>query len=272
MRTALVTGGSKGVGQGIAVGLAEAGWAVHITGRRPERLAGTVEQITAAGGVAMAHVCDHADDARVQEVVSDVEATGGFELLVNNVWAGPRLNHAQPEKFWQRPLSDWDSLVGIGLRAHYVAAHAAVPAMLERGSGLIVNISSIGARAHLHSTLYGMAKAGLDKMTNDMATELRGTGVSVISLWPGLVRTRQLVASGLTEIAGVSIDDTETPELQGRVIAALAEDPELARHSGAALITAEVAAARGIAEPHGGTPVSPREMFGEGPLYRAIGG
>lgn len=271
MRTALVTGGSKGVGQGIAVGLAEAGWAVHVTGRRPDRLAETVERITATGGVAMAHVCDHADDAAVQDVVSRVEATGGFELLVNNVWAGPRMNHVAPEKFWERPLSDWDTLVSIGLRAHYVATHAAVPAMVARGSGLIVNITSIGARAYLHSTLYGMAKAGLDKMTNDMAVELRGTGVTTISLWPGLVRTRQLLASGLTEIAGVSIDDTETPELQGRVIAALADDPELGRRSGEALITAEVAADLGIQEPNGGTPVSPRVMFGEGPLYRAIG-
>lgn len=271
-RVALVTGGSKGVGQGIALGLAQAGWTVHVTGRRPERLDETVALVSQAGDTAVAHVCDHTDDAAVASLVSDLEGAHGIGLLVNNVWAGPRMNHVRPEKFWERPVGDWDTLVTVGLRAHYVAAHAVVPAMVTRGSGTIVNITSIGARAYLHSTLYGMAKAALDKMTHDMAVELKGTGVHVISLWPGLVGTPQLLASGLTEIAGVSVHDTETPTLQGRVIAALVDDPELARHSGGALLTAEVAAERGLQEPGGGTPVSPRVMFGEGPLYRPVGG
>lgn len=271
-RVAVVTGGSKGVGQGIAVGLAEAGWTVHVTGRRPERLAETVAAADGLPGRVIAHVCDHAEDQQIVDLLATLQEAAPIDLLVNNVWAGPRYNHAQPEKFWQRPVSDWDLLVGVGLRSHYVAAHAVVPLMVERGSGVIVNITSIGARAYLHSTLYGMAKAALDKMTNDMATELKGTGVTVVSLWPGLVRTKQLVASGLTEFAGVSIDDTETPELQGRVIAALVDSPDLASHAGAALITAEIADELGVLEPGGARPVSPRVMFGEGPLFRAIGG
>lgn len=270
---ALVTGGSRGVGQGIAVGLAEAGWVVHVSGRNAERLAGTVQRITDAGGRATAHECDHTDDAAVAALVADVETSGagGLDLLVNNVWAGPRMNHAHPEKFWERPLDDWDSLITVGMRAHYVAAHAAAPGMVRRGSGLIVNITSVGARAYLHSTLYGMSKAALDKMTNDMAVELRGTGVVALSLWPGLVRTELLMKSGLNEIAGVSIRDVETPELQGRVLAAVAADPDLPRRSGEALLTAELAAEYRVSEPDGGTPVSPRAMFGEGPLYRPIG-
>ncbi len=271
---ALVTGASAGVGQGIAVGLAEAGWTVHLSARNVERLHVTAARIAEQGGTAISHVCDHTDDAAVADLVAAVvEAEpGGLDLLINNVWAGPRMNHGRPEKFWERPLTDWDSLVTVGLRAHFVAAVAAVPAMVERGSGLIVNITSIGARAYLHSTLYGVAKAGLDKMTHDMAVELKGTGVSVVSLWPGLVKTDLLMSSGLTEIAGVSINDAETPELQGRVLAALAGDPRHPDHSGAALLSAELAAHYCVAEASGGTLVSPRVMFGEGPLYRPVGG
>ncbi len=270
-RVALVTGGSRGVGEGIAVGLAEAGWTVHVSGRSERRLARTVDRVTEAGGKGVAHLCDHSVDAEVVGLVREIEESEGhLDLLVNNVWAGPQFNPFAPEKFWERPLSDWDSLITVGLRAHYVAAHAAVPAMVERGEGLIVNITSVGARSHLHSVLYGMGKAALDKMTYDMAVELRGTGVSVLSLWPGLVRTKLLLASGLTEFEGVSIHDTETPELQGRVLAALAADPGTPQRSGTALITAELCTEFGIFD-EGATPVSPRTMFGVGPAYEPVG-
>lgn len=269
-RVALVTGGSRGVGEGIALGLAEAGWSVHISGRHAGRLARTAARIADGGGRCTTHECDHSVDAEVAGLVRSVEeAEGRLDLLVNNVWAGPQFNPFVPEKFYERPLTDWDSLVTVGLRSQYVAAHAAVPAMVERGEGLVVNVTSIGARSYLHSTLYGMGKAALDKMTHDMAVELRGTGVTVLSLWPGLVRTKLLLASGLTEFEGVSIDDTETPELQGRVLAAVAADPRTPQRSGTALITAELAAEYGIDD--GGTPVSPRTMFGLGPGHEPVG-
>jgi dehydrogenase/reductase SDR family member 1 len=267
-RVALVTGGSKGVGQGIAVGLAEAGWTVHVSGRDSDRLQTTVDRIHAAGGTGRAHRCEHTDDADVRRLVSEVhEDAGRLDLLVNNAWAGPRMNHVTPERFWERPLSDWDSLIGVGLRAHYVATHAAAPLMIEQGGGLMVNISSVGTRAYLHSTLYGISKAGLDKLTHDAALELRRYGVTVLSLWPGLVRTEQLLASGVEDIAGVPVTDAETPELQGRVLAAVAADPAVHERTGSVLITAEAAVEYGVTEPDGGTPVSPRVMFGGGPVF-----
>ncbi|MDN5746320.1 MAG: SDR family NAD(P)-dependent oxidoreductase, partial [Nocardioidaceae bacterium] len=169
-KVALVTGASKGVGQGIAVGLAEAGWTVHVSGRNLERLQETTDRVAAAGGTGILHVCEHTEDEDVRRLVRTAHADAGrLDLLVNNAWAGPRMNHQRPEKFWQRPLDDWDSLIGVGLRAHYVATHAAAPLMIEQGSGLIVNISSVGTRAYLHSTLYGVSKAGLDKLTHDAA-------------------------------------------------------------------------------------------------------
>src|SRR5512139_2586209 len=142
--------------------------------------------------------------------------------------------------------------------------------MVERGSGLIVNVSSVGTRAYLHSTLYGISKAGLDKMTHDTGLELRGHGVTVVSLWPGLIRTERLLASGRETVFGVSINDTETPELQGRVVAALAADRDVHRRTGQVVITAEAAKEYDITEPGGGTPVSPRAMFGGGPVFPAL--
>ncbi|WP_106397071.1 SDR family NAD(P)-dependent oxidoreductase [Actinocorallia populi] len=268
-RIALVTGGSRGVGEGIAVGLGEAGWTVVVSGRNEKRLARTVERVREAGGRGRAVVCDHADDARVEALVRGVEEEHGrLDLLVNNAWAAPAdMDHERPEPFWERPVSDWDPLIGIGLRAHYVASRAAAPAMVARGAGMIVNISSVGTRAYLHSALYGISKAGLDKMTHDTALELRDHGVTVVSLWPGLIRTERLLASGRERVFGVSIKDTETPELQGRVIAALAADPGVHLRTGQVVISAEAAVEYGLSEPDGGTPVSPRKMFGGGPVF-----
>ena len=96
------------------------------------------------------------------------------------------------DPFWKRPVDDWDSLIGVGLRAHYVASVEAAQLMVPQGSGMLVNISSFGTRGYLHSVLYGMSKAGLDKMAADMAVDLRDTGVTALSLWPGLVKNEAM--------------------------------------------------------------------------------
>lgn len=269
---ALVTGATRGVGLGIATGLGEGGATVYLSGRGPlvpgSPLEQAADRVRAVGGCAVPVVCDHRDDQQVTALVERVVAEQGrLDVLVNNVWAGPRIEAATALPSWERPLSDWDPLIGLGLRAHFVATVAACRPMVDRRAGLIVSVSSFGARAYLHSVLYGVAKAGLDKMTADLAHELAGFDVTALSLWPGLVRTPALLARGTTQVAGVPVEEGESPEFQGRVVHALAADPGVARWNGAAVVSAEVGRHYGVLDVDGRCPRSLRSVFGGGPLF-----
>lgn len=269
-RIALVTGGSRGVGKGVAVALASAGWTVYVTGRSLERLAATLE---AAGGSERCIVleCDHADDEQVKAVFERIEREQGrLDLVVNNVWTNPKGFIGFNGAFWERPVSDWDSLIGIGLRAHYVASCAAARIMVPQGSGLIVNISSFGSRSPFHTVLYGMSKTALDKMASDMAHELRSTGVHTLSLWLGLIRTEMILSFGMEDFNGFPLDRAEDPAFVGRVIDALSADPDLAAMSGSTVITAEYGRAHGIVNDDGQPPLSHRGAFGGGPLFPPV--
>ena len=267
-RVALVTGAGRGVGKGIALALGAAGWTVGVTGRNTRRLDATAGAISERGGRGVALECEHRDDSAVTAVVERLASEHGrLDLLVNNVWAGPADSRGFDTPAWERPLSDWDSLIDVGLRTHYVASVAACRVMVPQRSGLIVNISSFGARAHLHSVLYGISKAGLDKMAHDLAVELRPHGVAAVSLWPGLVQTERLLASGIEEVAGFKIADGETPEFVGRVVLELVDDPQLASRSGRSFVCAELAVEYGITEADGRQPLSHRDAFGGGPFF-----
>ena len=268
-RVAMVTGASRGVGKGVALALGAQGWTVYVTsrgqGRPSDELRGVAEEVTRRGGEGVAVACDHADDEQIASVFRAVdEGHGRIDLLVNNVWTGPAFSR---RRFWERPLSDWDSLIGIGLRAHYVASVEAVQRMVHRDRGLVVNISSFGTRSHLHSVLYGISKAGLDKMAADMAVELQETNVSVLSLWLGLVQTERVLSAPGGTIAGFPVTEAETPEFEGRVIAALASDPDITARSGQTLVSAEVATEYGVTEADGRQPMSHRPFFGGGPVF-----
>lgn len=276
-RVALVTGASRSVGKGIALALGSDGWTVYVTARGKPGSGGpldrTVEEITERGGTGVAVQCDHTDDDQVLALFERIadEQDGRLDLLVNNAWAGPSDGYAGFSKpFWERPIDDWDSLIGLGLRAHYVASVEAAKLMVPRGSGIIGNISSFGTRGHLHSVLYGMSKAGLDKMAADMAVELEGTGVTALSFWLGLIRNERMVASGMKSFEGFSLEDAESPEFVGRVIVALANDPDVGKRSGHTLVTAETALEYGVTDVDGGQPVSHRGAFGGGPLFGPV--
>lgn len=272
-QVALVTGASRGIGKGIALELGALGMTVYVTGRTtgeggflPGTVGETAAEITALGGRGVAVACDHHDDAQVEAAVRQVlDEHGRVDVLVNNVFSAPDLAGWLHQPFWTLPLRSWDEVLGIGLRSHYVASTLVAPSMVEAGSGLIVNISSSGAVSYAHNVAYGVGKAGLDKMTADMAHELAPHGVHVVSVWPGLVRTELVLAGAKTDAEGRSwlelgpegrfdLSGAESPRFVGRGVAALVTSPDRPELSGTAVTVSALADRYGFTDVDGSTP------------------
>jgi dehydrogenase/reductase SDR family member 1 len=247
-RVALVTGASRGIGRGVAVGLGEAGASVYVTGRSAAEE--TAALVDAAGGRGIAVPCDHRDDEAVASVFQRISGEEGrlgrLDVLVNNATAVPDLSALfSDERFWEISVGLWDDLATVGLRSHFVAAQHAVPIMLRQERGLIVNISSAGAATKIGIVPYGVAKAALDHMTGEMAAELEGTGVTVVSLWPPPTRTEGMLADAGAETNTAA---WSSPEFTGRVVAALAADPAAGERSGQTLRVRELAQELGVVD------------------------
>ena len=272
---AVVTGASRGAGKGIALALGSTGATVYITGRTahdgdsdlPGSLATTAKQIDERGGVGVPVVCDHADDAQVEAVFTQVRAEQGrLDVLVNNAFAIPdHITSRRP--FWEKGLPQQAPL-DVGLRSSYVASFFAAPLLIE-GGRLLVNTSSFGGTCYMHGPAYGAVKAGVDKMAHDMAEDLRPFDVAAVSLWMGFLRTER------TEALFTSTDHryaamtahAESAEFPGRVIAALAASPDRMAYSGRVLVAAELAAELGVLDVDGRQPPSHRSALGAPPQY-----
>ncbi len=243
----MVTGASRGVGRGVAIGLAADGFDVFATGRSilSADLPPAVQRIR----------CDHLNDAETRAAFDEVRAKcGSLDVLVNSAWGGYErmMEDGQftwPLPFWEQPMHRWTAMLDAGVRAAYVASSEAAKMMIPSGRGLMVNISYWAARKHLVNVIYGVSKAATDKMTSDMAHELRPHGVTAISLYPGLVRTEAVLASGAFDLS-----NSESPEFIGRVIAALWGDPALTERSGHVLVAAAVACELGVQDVDGKRP------------------
>ena len=265
-KVAVVTGGSRGVGKGIALGLGEAGATVYVTGRTTKdktdagKLGGTVfsaaESVTAMGGRGIGIQCDHTDDSQVDEVFQRVmKESKKIDLLVNNAWAGyenmhegRRFTYFKP--FWEQPFWRWDAMFDAGVRAAYTASAFAARSMTRKKRGLIVNISFWSAQVYLSNTQYGVSKAAVDKMSEYMAHELKKFNVAVVSLYPGLVRTEGVMKNA----KHFDMSNSESPQFIGRVVAALASDPEIMKKSGRVLVAAQEALDYGIQDIDGRQP------------------
>ncbi|HET8881223.1 MAG TPA: SDR family NAD(P)-dependent oxidoreductase [Solimonas sp.] len=283
-KVAVVTGASRGIGRGIALALAEQGATVYVTGRTVKPgdyyLPGTVGETAAecdargarSGGKGIAVVCDHNDDANVAALFEQVRREQRrLDILVNNAFTiSDDLLDGKP--FWEKPLSNlemWD----VGVKSNYVAAWHAARIMAPQKSGLIVAISGFAAVTYTYGVIFGTSKSAADRMARDMAIELQPHKVASLTLWQGLTLTEkardnlarmgQKMTKSVTNMTGSSV------EHPGRVIAALAVDPDLMKRSGGEFITAELAQEYGIADVDGTMIPSARATRGS-PIWKPV--
>jgi NAD(P)-dependent dehydrogenase (short-subunit alcohol dehydrogenase family) len=272
-KVVLVTGASRGLGRGIARQFGRVGATVYLTSRQSSEtlLAEAAAETAAAGGKAVAVPLDQRDPAAVEALIRRIRAdTGRLDILVNNAAAvHPELS--RPGAFWEKPLALGD-MIEIGLHTNYIAAYFAAPLMVERRRGLIANISFYGAVTPFHGPAYGAAKAGTDKMSFDMALDLRPHDVACVSIWPGFIYSDELARFAeatpkdrLPPALAAALPLFERPEFTALVLNALHEDPMLMELSGQALIGAELGRHYGVRDIDGKQPASFRATMG-GPI------
>lgn len=244
LKTALVTGASRGVGKGIAESLSKHGFKVFATGR-------TIANADLPDAV-IRIPCDHTRDEETAAVFEKIAAQcDGLDVLVNSAWGG--YERMQEDgvftwslPFWEQPAHRWTSMIDAGVRAAFINSSLAAKLMVPKRRGLIVNLSFWAAQKHIGNVIYGVAKAATDKMTRDMAEELRPHGVAAITLYPGLVRTEAVMLAA--QSGWLDLCNSESPEFAGLVIAALVREPALMGRSGQVLVAASLAAEFGIAD------------------------
>jgi NAD(P)-dependent dehydrogenase (short-subunit alcohol dehydrogenase family) len=260
-KVAVVTGASRGIGRGIALALGEQGATVYVTGRTvtpgssplPGTVGETAQEVDRRGGKGIAVQVDHADDAQVAALFEQVRREQGrLDVLVNNAIAIPAaLTERAP--FWEKPISSWE-MIDVGLRSNFTAAWHAAHIMVPQKSGLIVALSGYVGVTYTYDVIFGTCKTATDRMARDMAIELKAHNVASLSLWQGFTYTERAqenlktvpgMASQLNSAVGSSV------EFPGRVIAALAGDPEIMRRTGGTFINAELAQEYGVTDVDG---------------------
>jgi len=267
-KVCLVTGAARGIGRGIALQLGGAGATVYITGRTLANLEDCAKEIKARGGNAVTVQMDHAVDAEVEKLFKRIqqEQAGKLDLLVNNAYAGVNtIFSSTGKKFWEtNPTETWDMINGVGLRGHYHCTVLASRLMVENRQGLIVNVSSMGGLKYLFNVAYGVGKAACDRMAADCGFELKKRGVSMVSLWPGPVKTEYIQDKMLSAETGnpmkAVFEKGETIEFAGKAIVALAADEEVIKKTGRILQTRDLANEYKFQEDDGSLPPDMRQV------------
>jgi NAD(P)-dependent dehydrogenase (short-subunit alcohol dehydrogenase family) len=219
-RVAIITGGARGIGKGIAIKFAEQGCAVVIADVATVEATDTVAEVTDKGGKALFIQCDVTDKSEVERLVSQaVDRFGGVDVLVNNAGTGA------PMSFLKLSEEEWNRVLRVNLTSVFLCCQAVAPVMKEKHFGKIINISSIGAlNPPLPNISYSTSKAGLLGLTRDLALELAPYKICVNAILPGLVDTplwdtvipegadRKTFFSGVAKALAIPLERSGTPE------------------------------------------------------------
>jgi NAD(P)-dependent dehydrogenase (short-subunit alcohol dehydrogenase family) len=276
-KVALVAGATRGAGRGIATELGAAGATVYVTGRTTRerqseygRGSETIEQtavlVTEAGGKGVAVPTDHLISDEVRQLVDRIRAEQGrLDILINDVWGGERL-FEWDKSVWEHNLENGLRLLRLGVDTHLITAHHALPLLIERPGGLLVEVTDgtaeYNADHYRLSPFYDLAKVAVNRMGWSHAKDLAKHGATSVSITPGWLRSEMMLeAFGVEEEnwrdATKNIPHfviSETPRFVGRAIAALAADPDRARWNGQSLSSGGLAKVYGFTDLDGSQP------------------
>jgi 3-hydroxybutyrate dehydrogenase len=210
-QVALVTGSGRGIGLAIARLFAAEGAAVYLTARTDSELTAAAKEISSLGGRAHASAADLAKEADCTRIVEQARAIfGSVDILVNN--AG---HYGPVVPVEQYPLSDFDQVIAVHLRAAFLLTQLVLPKMYERGHGVILNISSLSAKAAFAwGSAYAAAKAGMLALTRVTAAEAARKGVRVNAICPGPV-TETRMSKELGSILAARLGISPQEQLDG---------------------------------------------------------
>lgn len=271
-KVALVAGATRGAGRGIAVALGEAGATVVCTGRssrdgdvdpkRPETIEETAELVDAAGGVGVAVRVDHTEEAAVERLFERVRAEHGrLDLLVNDIWGGDALTE-WGKSFWEVDVQTGFTMMERAIHTHIITSRHGVPLMLEGDGGLVVEVTDGAFAGYRGQIFYDLCKMSVIRLAYAMSVELADRPITAVAVTPGFLRSEAVLDHfGVTEESwrdAIEQDpffaQSETPRLVGRVIAALAADPEVASRSGQVLTCWDLAREYDVRDVDGAQP------------------
>jgi NAD(P)-dependent dehydrogenase (short-subunit alcohol dehydrogenase family) len=272
-RVTVVAGATRGAGRGIARALGEAGATVYCTGRsirgqpspyaRPETIEETAEMITDAGGSAIAVRVDHTDEAQVEALFARVQhEQKRLDVLVNSI-AGEDPRMGGWESFWKSDLSYLAEGLRQAVVSHLVTAKYAVPLMIKRRRGLIVEVTEgdflVSGSGNV---MRDLAKSGHKSLATSFAEALRSRGIAAVAITPGFLRSEMMLQHfGVTEAMWRSAGKkdphflhSESPLFVGRAVAALAADSNVLARSGDVYSSWELAREYGFTDADGSRP------------------
>ena len=275
-KVALVSGGTRGAGRGIAVELGAAGATVYITGRttknssseynRPETIEETAELVNKAGGTAIPLRVNHLVHEEVSNLAERIgKEQGHLDILVNNIWGGENLVEWNIP-VWEHSLEKGQRLLDLAIDTHLITSHFCLPLLIRKKGGLVVEMTdgtaSYNDRHYRLSMFYDMAKTSVIRMAWALARELESHQCTAVALSPGWMRSEMMLDHfGVTEEnwrKGAETDPhfiiSESPRFTGRAVAHLAADPEVSRWNGMSLSSGQLAREYGFTDVDGSRP------------------